>query len=166
MIRMGVSGWMFLLVPAYPGGPGQKAVKRLCVCVCARMCACVHACVRACCCSVCVLLLLWIHITSLISLPFLPASQSMAFFTLSQFTTYCYWDCKAEFLFVCLWSIAAFISHFSLYIFLPCRPINVFIIIFTEMIRGRRFVVDACCCRPFCPAINSCNVLDFFAMLF
>ena len=34
MIRMGVSGWMFLLVPAYPGSPGQKAVKRLCVCVC------------------------------------------------------------------------------------------------------------------------------------
>ena len=33
MIRMGVSGWMFLLVPAYPGSPGQKAVKRLCVCV-------------------------------------------------------------------------------------------------------------------------------------
>ena len=26
---------MFLLVPAYPGSPGQKAVKRLCVCVCA-----------------------------------------------------------------------------------------------------------------------------------
>jgi len=25
---------MFLLVPAYPGSPGQKAVKRLCVCVC------------------------------------------------------------------------------------------------------------------------------------
>ena len=24
---------MFLLVPAYPGNPGQKAVKRLCVCV-------------------------------------------------------------------------------------------------------------------------------------
>ena len=24
---------MFLLVPAYPGRPGQKAVKRLCVCV-------------------------------------------------------------------------------------------------------------------------------------
>ena len=23
---------MFLLVPAYPGSPGQKAVKRLCVC--------------------------------------------------------------------------------------------------------------------------------------
>jgi len=26
---------MFLLVPAYPGSPGQKAVKRLCVSVCA-----------------------------------------------------------------------------------------------------------------------------------
>ena len=25
---------MFLLVPAYPGSPGQKAVKRLFVCVC------------------------------------------------------------------------------------------------------------------------------------
>jgi len=25
---------MFLLVPAYPGSPGQRAVKRLCVCVC------------------------------------------------------------------------------------------------------------------------------------
>jgi len=24
---------MFLLVPAYPGSPGHKAVKRLCVCV-------------------------------------------------------------------------------------------------------------------------------------
>jgi len=34
MIMMGVSGWMFLLVPAYPGSPGQKAVKRLCVSVC------------------------------------------------------------------------------------------------------------------------------------
>ena len=33
IIRMGVSGWMFLLVPAYPGSPGQKAVKWLCVCV-------------------------------------------------------------------------------------------------------------------------------------
>ena len=30
VIRMGVSGWMFLLVP---GSPGQKAVKRQCVCV-------------------------------------------------------------------------------------------------------------------------------------
>ena len=28
MIRMGVSGWMFLLVPAYPGCPGSKAVRR------------------------------------------------------------------------------------------------------------------------------------------
>ena len=28
MIRMSVSGWMFLLVPAYPGCPGSKAVKR------------------------------------------------------------------------------------------------------------------------------------------
>jgi len=32
MIRMGVSGWMFLLVPAYSRSPGQKAFKRLCVC--------------------------------------------------------------------------------------------------------------------------------------
>jgi len=31
---MGVSGWKFLLVPAYPGCPGSKAVKRSCVCVC------------------------------------------------------------------------------------------------------------------------------------
>jgi len=29
MIRMGVSGCMFLLVLAYPGCPGSKAVKRL-----------------------------------------------------------------------------------------------------------------------------------------
>jgi len=28
LIRMGVSGWKFLLVPAYPGCPGSKAVKR------------------------------------------------------------------------------------------------------------------------------------------
>jgi len=34
MSRRGVSGWMFLLVPAYPGSPGQRAVKRSCVCVC------------------------------------------------------------------------------------------------------------------------------------
>ena len=39
MTRMGVSGWVFLLVP---GCPGTKAVKRLCVCVC----VCVRACVR------------------------------------------------------------------------------------------------------------------------
>jgi len=31
MTRTGVSGWMFLLVPAYPGSPGPKAVKQLCV---------------------------------------------------------------------------------------------------------------------------------------
>ena len=28
LTMMGVSGWMFLLVPAYPGCPGSKAVKR------------------------------------------------------------------------------------------------------------------------------------------
>ena len=44
IIRMGVSGRMFLLLPAYLGSPGQKAVKRLCVCVR----ACVRACVRVC----------------------------------------------------------------------------------------------------------------------
>ena len=37
---MGVSGWMFLHVPAYPGSPGQKAVKRLCVCVCLSVFSC------------------------------------------------------------------------------------------------------------------------------
>ena len=26
--------WMFLLVPGHPGRPGQRAIKRLCVCVC------------------------------------------------------------------------------------------------------------------------------------
>jgi len=34
MIRMGVSGRMFLLVLAYPGSPGKRAVKRVCVRVC------------------------------------------------------------------------------------------------------------------------------------
>ena len=34
------------LVPAYPGSPGQRAVKRVCVCV--------RACVRACVCTVCI----------------------------------------------------------------------------------------------------------------
>ena len=29
LTRMGVSGWMFFLVPAYPGCPGQTAVKLL-----------------------------------------------------------------------------------------------------------------------------------------
>ena len=28
MIRM-VGGWVFLLIPAHPGSPGQRAVKRL-----------------------------------------------------------------------------------------------------------------------------------------
>jgi len=52
MIRMGVSGWMFLLVPAYPGSPGSKAIKRLCVrvrvCACVRVCVCVCVCVCRC----------------------------------------------------------------------------------------------------------------------
>jgi len=38
MTRMGVSGWVFLLVPAYLGSPGPTAVKRLCVCVCVCVC--------------------------------------------------------------------------------------------------------------------------------
>ena len=36
-------GFTFL-VPAHPGSPGKRAVKRVCVCVC----VCLHACVRAC----------------------------------------------------------------------------------------------------------------------
>ena len=32
MIKLGVSGWVFLLVPAYPGRPGQKPLNS-CVCV-------------------------------------------------------------------------------------------------------------------------------------
>ena len=44
MIRMGVNGWVFLLVPAHLGSPGQRVVKRLCVCVC----VCVRACICAC----------------------------------------------------------------------------------------------------------------------
>ena len=31
MIRLGVSGWVFFLVPAYPGCPGQKSLNGLCV---------------------------------------------------------------------------------------------------------------------------------------
>jgi len=38
-IQIGVT----FLVPAHPGSPGKKAVKRVCVCVC--VCACVRACV-------------------------------------------------------------------------------------------------------------------------
>ena len=40
IIRMGVSGWVFLLVPAYPGSTGPRAVKQL-VCVCVYACVCV-----------------------------------------------------------------------------------------------------------------------------
>ena len=34
MSRVVVGGWMFLLVQAHPGSPGQRAIKRVCVCVC------------------------------------------------------------------------------------------------------------------------------------
>ena len=34
------------LVPAHPGSPGQRAVKRLCVCVCVRACVRARAHVR------------------------------------------------------------------------------------------------------------------------
>jgi len=34
MIGMGVSGWMFLLVPAYVGIPRQRAITQLCASVC------------------------------------------------------------------------------------------------------------------------------------
>jgi len=37
MIRLGVSGWVFRLVPAYPGCPGQKLLNG-CVCVCVNIC--------------------------------------------------------------------------------------------------------------------------------
>jgi len=40
MIRLGVSGWVFLLVPAYPGCPGQKPLNG-CVCTHTRARACV-----------------------------------------------------------------------------------------------------------------------------
>ena len=33
MIRMGVSGWLFLLVLAHPDSPRERAVKWLCVCI-------------------------------------------------------------------------------------------------------------------------------------
>ena len=36
---MAASGWMFLLVPAHPGSPRQRAIKWLCV----RVCVCVRA---------------------------------------------------------------------------------------------------------------------------
>ena len=34
-------GFTFL-VPAHPGSPGKRAVKRVCVCVCVRVCVCVY----------------------------------------------------------------------------------------------------------------------------
>ena len=40
--------WFILLVPAYLGSPGKKAVKRLCVCVCVCVLCCVCVCMRAC----------------------------------------------------------------------------------------------------------------------
>ena len=43
IIRMGVSGSVFLLVPAYPGSTGPRAVKQL-------VCVCVSVCMRACVC--------------------------------------------------------------------------------------------------------------------
>jgi len=46
MIRMGMNGWMFLLVLAYSGSPGQEAVKRLCACARVCMCVCVATCLR------------------------------------------------------------------------------------------------------------------------
>jgi len=42
------SRMVILLVLAYPGCPGKKAVKRLCVCVCACACVCVCCYVRLC----------------------------------------------------------------------------------------------------------------------
>jgi len=38
-------GFTFLL-PAHPGSPGKRAVKRVCVCVCACVCVCMHACMQ------------------------------------------------------------------------------------------------------------------------
>jgi len=41
---------MFFLVLAYPGSPGQRVVKQVCVCVCVyvHVYVCVRVCVRAC----------------------------------------------------------------------------------------------------------------------
>jgi len=49
LTRMGVSGWMFLLVPAYPGCPEQTAVKwllLLSVCCLLRMDLVIYLCVQ------------------------------------------------------------------------------------------------------------------------
>jgi len=40
-------GFTFL-VPANPGSPGKRAVKRVCVCACLCVYVCVRACMRAC----------------------------------------------------------------------------------------------------------------------
>jgi len=47
MTMTGVSGWMFLLVPAHPGSPRQNPESHkmvVCACVCVRMC--MRACMR------------------------------------------------------------------------------------------------------------------------
>jgi len=42
MIMIGVSGWIFLLVPVHPGCPGQNPESRkMVVCVCMCVCVCV-----------------------------------------------------------------------------------------------------------------------------
>jgi len=51
-IRIGFT----FLVPAHPGSPGQRAVKRARVCVCVCVCVCVRVCVCVCVClCVCVM---------------------------------------------------------------------------------------------------------------
>jgi len=43
MIRIDVSGWMFLLVPAHPSSPGRNPESRkMGVCVCMHACVCAH----------------------------------------------------------------------------------------------------------------------------
>ena len=58
-------GFTFL-VPAHLGSPGKRAVKQVCVCVCARVCVCAHVCVcvHACVCvraraRACVRVIVW-----------------------------------------------------------------------------------------------------------
>jgi len=40
-VRESSSHWFTFLVPAYPGSPGRRAIKRTCVCVCVCLCVCV-----------------------------------------------------------------------------------------------------------------------------
>ena len=40
-------GFIFL-APAHLGSPGQRAIKRVCVCVCVRVCVCVDVCCLTC----------------------------------------------------------------------------------------------------------------------